>query len=320
MVVVEREAVTDRRDVVRVGKDDAMEELFAEDLDVYTRSLSQTQFESLVILLANRHSMTVKAIQRTLEYSYIFEFLEKTKKEASQESTRLYYQMLGHHRAGTFPGEKGESVDEWKAVDLISQKPKILDKVLAEKQIKDKLLRKELDVFVGVQLVGKAFFGGDKTAFKNFMLSNDDFGSPEVKRTGVISEINKHSSLKIPSYNTISNGLEELRFNGYLEYTSAKTLKKNEEKVRTRANGVWQVTDIFYRAWNKRRLAILADYEKNPGRKETQVNAALADLVEKYSARLLDMYLIKVSERIQARLYSSIYLKHQAQVAEVFRD
>lgn len=113
----------------------------------------------------------------------------------------------------------------------------------------------------------------------------------------------------------VLSALEELRYNSYLEYISAKTLKKNEEKVRTRANGVWQVTDMFYRAWTKRRLAILADYEKNQGR-----NDALADLVEKYSARLLDIYLIKVSERIQARLYSSIYLKHQAQVAEVFRD
>jgi hypothetical protein len=313
MVIVEMGAVT-RHDVPGVGSK-AMEQLFAEDLDVYTRSLNQTQFESLVILLAHRHSMTVKAIQRMIEYAYIFEFLEKTKKEASQESMRLYYQMLGNLKAGTFPGGKGESVEEWRAVDIVSQKQKILNKVLSEKQITDKLLRKELDVFVGVQPVGKSFFGGDKTAFKNFMLSSDGFGSPEVKRTGVISEINKHSSLKIPSYNTISNGLEELRFNAYLEYISAKTLKKNEEKVRTRANGVWQVTDIFYRAWNKRRLDILADYEKNPSRRE-----ALADLVEKYSARLLDMYVIKVSERIQVRLYSSIYLKHQAQVAEVFRD
>jgi hypothetical protein len=318
MVLAEKEVVS-KRDESRVGKD-AMEELFAEDLDVYTRSLNETQFESLVILLANRHSMTVKAIQRTLEYSYIFEFLEKTKKELSQESTRLYYQMLGNRRAGTFPGEKGENVDEWKAIDLVSQKPKILDKVLSEKQIKDKLLRKELDVFIGVQLVGKSFFGGDRNAFKNFMLSNDEYGSPEVKRTGVISEINKHSSLKIPSYNTVSNGLEELRFNGYLEYTSAKILKKHDEKIRTRANGVWLVTDIFYRAWNKRRLAILADYEKIPNRKDAQGSGALADFVEKYSARLLDIYLIKVSERIQARLYSSIFLKHQAQVAEIFRD
>jgi hypothetical protein len=76
---------------------------------------------------------------------------------------------------------------------LVSKKPNILYKVLSEKQIKDKLLRKELDVFIGVQPVGKSFFGGDKTGFKNFMLSSDDFGSPEIKRTGVISEINKHS-------------------------------------------------------------------------------------------------------------------------------
>src|SRR5437867_11767037 len=107
----------------------------------------------------------------------------------------------------------------------------------------------EKSIFVGVQPWGKSFFGGDLTGFKNFMLSNDRYGSPETKRAGVISEINKHSSLKIPSYNTISNGLEELRYNGYLDYTSAKTLRKNEEKVRTRANGVWQVSDIFYRAW-----------------------------------------------------------------------
>src|SRR5580692_10815792 len=149
MVIVEKGAVT-RHDVFGVqGK--GMEQLFAEDLDVYTRSLNQTQFESLVVLLANRHNMTVKAIQRTLEYSYIFEFLEKTKKEASQESMRLYYQILGNRRAGTFPGERRGSIEEWRSVDLISQKPKILDEVLSEKQIKDKLLRKELDVFIGIQ-------------------------------------------------------------------------------------------------------------------------------------------------------------------------
>jgi hypothetical protein len=46
----------------------------------------------------------------------------------------------------------------------------------------------------------------------------------------------------------------------------------------------------------------------------------LADIVEKYSARVLDIYLIKVSERIKGGLSSSIYLIHQAQVAEMFRD
>jgi hypothetical protein len=47
---------------------------------------------------------------------------------------------------------------------------------------------------------------------------------------------------------------------------------------------------------------------------------APANLVEKYSTRLLAIYLIKVSEKIQACLYSAIFLKHQAQVADVFMD
>lgn len=321
MVIVDFDKGTVTEQDVTGVRREGMEQLFAEDLDVYTRSLNQTQFEALVILLASRQRMTVKAIERIIEYAYIFEFLEKTKKELSQESMRLYYNLLGNLRAGSFPGEKGESIEDWKAVGLVSRKSYIMDKVLSEKRITDKLLRKELEIFIGVQPVGKSFFGGDRTGFKNFMLSNDEYGTLNEKRTKVIGEINSHSSLKIPGYSTISKGLEELRYNGYLEYISAKTLRQHEEKVRTRANGVWQVTGVFYRAWTKRRLSILADYEKNPGRKENgQNNPALVDLVEKYSARLLDIYLIKVSERIQARLYSSIYLKHQAQVAEVFRD
>ena len=103
-----------------------------------------------------------------------------------------------------------------------------------------------------------------------------------------------------------------------MDYITAKTLRKNEEKVRTRANGVWLVSDIFYRAWLKRRLGILADYEKKAH--EGRGDSALADFVEKYSARLLDIYLIKVSERIEKGLSSSIYLTHQAKVSEVFRD
>jgi hypothetical protein len=211
-------------------------------------------------------------------------------------------------------------IDEWKEVNLVAEKKKILDKVLHEKHISNKLLRKELEIFIGVQPPGKAFFGGDVTGFKNFMLSNDRYGSQNTKRAGVISEINKHSSLNIPSYNTISNGLEELRYNGYLDYTSAKVLRKNEEKVRTKANGVWQVSDIFYRTWTKRRLQILADYEKKVGHKRGDESLAMRDFVEKYSARLLDIYLIKVSERVAHQQSSSMYLMHQAQVAEVFRD
>jgi hypothetical protein len=322
MVVANGGAVTKRtRDTVALGQED-MQTLFEEDLDVHTRSLNQSQFESLVILLANRHKMTVKAIQRTLEYSYIFEFLEETKKELDEESTKLYHKLLDGRRPRPLLVDKSDRhIEEWKETNIVAQKQKILDRVLNDgKHIKDKLLRRELDVYVGVQPVGEACFGGDMTGFKNFMLSNDSFGTPEIKRAGVISEINKHSSLRIPSYNTISNGLEDLRFNGYLEYISAKTLRKNEEKVRTRANGVWQVTDIFYRAWNKRRLDILNDYQRNASIPDANKDAVLADIVEKYSARVLDIYLIKVSERIKNGLSSSIYLIHQAQVAEVFRD
>jgi hypothetical protein len=306
-----------KRNVVGL-EDEEVEVLLEEDLDVYTRSLNQSQFESLVIILANRQRMTVKAIQRTIEYSYIFEFLEEIKKELDEESNLRYDRIRDSHRVGAFGDLK--MVDEWKDVNIVAEKQSILDKVLQEKHTRDKLLRKEIDVFIGVQPHGKTTFGRDLTGFKNFMLSNDRYGSPEMKRSGVVSEINKHSSLKIPSYNTISKGLEELRYNGYLDYTSAKTLRKNEEKVRTRANGVWQVTDIFYRAWSRRRLNILADYEKEATQKGGGSDSVLAGFVEKYSARLLDIYLIKVSERIGYKLSSSIYLTHQAEVAEVFRD
>ena len=84
-----------------------------------------------------------------------------------------------------------------------------------------------------------------------------------------------------------------------------KLWKRNEEKVRTRANGVWQVTDIFYRARNKRRLDILTDYEKKAS--DAKGDFVLSDLVEKYSARLLDIYLIKVSERLQRVVFHLRY-------------
>ena len=82
MVIVEMGAVT-RHDVPGWGSK-AMEQLYAEDLDVYTRSLNQTQFESLVILLAHRHSMTVKAIQRMIEYSYILNFSKRQRRKQAR--------------------------------------------------------------------------------------------------------------------------------------------------------------------------------------------------------------------------------------------
>jgi len=88
------------------------------------------------------------------------------------------------------------------------------------------------------------------------------------------------SSQDIPLNTVVDCAVCRKRYSGFLEYVSTKTQKKNEEKLRTRANGVWQVTDIFYIPWNKRRLDILADYEKNASHKERQTYSALADLVE----------------------------------------
>lgn len=296
-------------------------------MDVYPLSLDTAQFESIIILLSTKGRMTTKAMQRTLEYANIFEFLEEVRTEVNKKAEAFYEDLVTKQNYGIKAFTR--PIQNEIMQKMVDAKAGLIEKDIRDRKIQGKLLKEEIIKYIGdpeEHVLTK--FRIDSNGFKVFMLTKDGFGSSEKKRSGVISEIKKLTNLNIPSYDVIKDGLEKLRENGYVDYLRAKNDVEddvNKKRLRAGADGAWYITDVFYKIWTKKRLKIIEEYneiaQKWKGSHLTPDGRAIQVSIEKYGVKMLDFYLVAVNQRKRYRPYiQSQYLIHQQEVSIVFRD
>ncbi len=291
------------------------------DLDTIPISLT-TPYEVMVILLLNKQPMTTKTIERQLQYSYIAKYLEQIQKEIFDVHFAEKLREITKHSEKKYHQELMSLITSYVGEYITKKEIKagILHSIIALMSFDALQYQTQIVSILKGEPIGFRMFNPKEIPTKEKgRVRITEEKTPEEIRVKLVAELNKQFNTKIPSNSKIKSDLM------YLASDKLKYIGTSSKNLRTTATSSWELDRFFYKYWLARRKEIIDEYNVEVSKYpkvipeaqplntrmlprsiplvESPEAIASRIMVQKYSVRVLDFYLLNFTTT-----HESIYL------------
>lgn len=238
-------------------------------------TLTATQKDILMMLLDKKEVMTVKAIERTIDYAYIFKALDESYDQIILESSLVE------------DGDIKEAIKNGKEENFL---PPVLEKEF-DRLFNLFLCTEYLDQKADQKLIDKS------TELENRI---KEILSNEEHRYKLVSEINKGLHYSIPNYRKVESELKMLKSRNI---TVDYIYRENKPpKV------MWGLDPLFYQAWLKTHTIFSFKEDSKTARKKAE-----EELIKEIGSETVDYYLLDIKEATLSE-YVSVYSEEKTKL------